>query len=31
METPAAMFRNFCKEIKTELIEAKLDFEKKAG
>ena len=29
METPAAMFRNLCKEIKTEFIRAKLDFEEK--
>ena len=30
METPAAMFKNLCKEIKTEFIRAKLDFEEKA-
>ena len=30
METPAAMFRNLCKEIETEFIGAKLDSEEKA-
>ena len=30
MEAPAAMFRNLCKEIETEFIKAKLDFEEKA-
>jgi len=29
-ETPAAMFKKLCKEIKTEFIGAKLDFEEKA-
>ena len=30
METPVAMFKNLCKEIKTEFIEAKLDSEENA-
>ena len=30
METPAAIFKNLCKEIKTEFIQAKLDSEEKA-
>ena len=30
METPAAMFKNLCKEIETVFIGAKLDFEEKA-
>jgi len=30
METPAAMFKNLCKEIETEFIGAKLDFEEKS-
>ena len=30
METPAAMFRNLCKEIEIEFIETKLDSEEKA-
>ena len=30
METSVAMFRNLCKEITTEFIRAKIDFEEKA-
>ena len=30
MEIPAIMFKNLCKEIKTEFIGAKLDYEEKA-
>ena len=30
METPAAMFRSLCKEIETEFIGAKINFEEKA-
>ena len=30
METPATMFKNLCKEIKTEFIRAKFDSEEKA-
>ena len=29
IETPAAMFRNLCKEIETEFIRAKLDSKEK--
>ena len=30
METPVAMFRSMCKEIETEFIGCKIDFEEKA-
>ena len=30
IKTPATMFKNLCKEIKTEFLEAKFDSEEKA-